>query len=422
MKKEIKVPVIAENFEHGIIAEVLVKAGDKVSVGQALVGIETDKATTDIPSNFDGIISEIQVSTGEDVAVHQVIMTIETEEVEAHKPTEKIPVGVPTDEVKEVKTEPAKSVSQESSFEDIPAAPSVRRLARELEIDLTKVTGSGPGARITRADVENFSEGAIVEPQKEVEAQPVVKTTPSRQKTNLPDFSKWGPVSHENMNNIRKVTARALTDAWQTVPHVTQFDEADITNLEEFRKKHQAKVERTGGKLTVTSLLLKIVGLALQKFPQFNASVDMENQQIIYKHYINVGVAVDTEQGLLVPVVRDINKQSLASISADLSELGKKARNKELSLDEMQGGTFTISNLGGIGGTGFTPIVYAPQVAILGVSRSKYKPVLVGDDFEKRLVIPLALSYDHRIIDGADGARFLRWICDVIEDPYAILF
>ncbi|MDP8219223.1 MAG: 2-oxo acid dehydrogenase subunit E2 [Candidatus Theseobacter exili] len=267
--------------------------------------------------------------------------------------------------------------------------------------------GSGPGGRITKEDVENYSGETGSE---------------TKQKTKLPDFSKWGPVSREDMNNIRKVTARSLSEAWQTVPHVTQFDEADITKLEEFRKKNQDKIEKAGGKLTVTSLVLKIVGLALQKFPQFNASVDMDNQQIIYKHYFNVGIAVDTEQGLLVPVVRDVNKKSLADLSAELSDLAKKARSKELSLDQMQGGNFTISNLGGIGGTGFTPIVYSPQVAILGVSRSKYQQVLVGDEFEKRMVIPLSLSYDHRVIDGADGARFLRWICDIIEDPYAILF
>ncbi|MFW5721459.1 MAG: 2-oxo acid dehydrogenase subunit E2, partial [Bacteroidota bacterium] len=199
-------------------------------------------------------------------------------------------------------------------------------------------------------------------------------------------------------------------------------DEADITNLEKFRKQNQEKIEKKGGKLTVTALLLKITGLALQKFPQFNASIDFDNMEVIYKHYFNVGVAVDTEQGLLVPVVRDVNKKSLVDLSAELSELASKARNKKIAVEEMQGGNFTISNLGGIGGTAFTPIVYSPQVAILGVSRARYQQVYVNDNFEKRLMIPLSLSYDHRLIDGADGARFLRWTCDVIEDPYAILF
>jgi len=424
MKKEIKIPDIAENVEKGLIAGVLVSKGDKVSKDQPLVEIETDKATTDIPSDYDGVIDEIKVSEGDEVSVHQVIMIIEVKEGESEdtegdkeketeddkpedKPKEKKTDQKSVDEDKEETKKQTKSVSEQAELEDIPAAPSVRRLARELDIDLSKMDGSGPGGRITKEDVENYSGETGSE---------------TKQKTKLPDFSKWGPVSREDMNNIRKVTARSLSEAWQTVPHVTQFDEADITKLEEFRKKNQDKIEKAGGKLTVTSLVLKIVGLALQKFPQFNASVDMDNQQIIYKHYFNVGIAVDTEQGLLVPVVRDVNKKSLADLSAELSDLAKKARSKELSLDQMQGGNFTISNLGGIGGTGFTPIVYSPQVAILGVSRSKYQQVLVGDEFEKRMVIPLSLSYDHRIIDGADGARFLRWICDVIEDPYAILF
>jgi pyruvate dehydrogenase E2 component (dihydrolipoamide acetyltransferase) len=235
------------------------------------------------------------------------------------------------------------------------------------------------------------------------------------------DFTKWGLISVEPMSHIRKLTATNVQQAWQTIPHVTQFDEADITNLENFRQKNQDKITKAGGKLTVTALLLKIVGFALQKYPQFNASLDAENDQIIYKHYYHVGVAVDTAQGLLVPVVRDVNKKSLTELSVELNELAEKARDKKISSDEMQGGSFTISNLGGIGGTGFTPIVYAPQVAILGVARSKYQQVLVDDEFQKRLVIPLSLSYDHRVIDGADGARFLRWICQVIEDPYAIL-
>lgn len=420
MKKEVKIPDIAENVEKGLIASVLVSKGDKVKKDQPLVEIETDKATTDIPSDYDGVVDEVKVSQGDEVSVHEVIMIIEVKESgESESEGEEEKDGDDTSKQQEkhseeqkedVRSEKSEETTDSSAdFEDIPAAPSVRRLARELNVDLSTIDGSGPGGRITKEDVEDMKGKAK-------------SKAPAQQKTALPDFSKWGPVSHENMNNIRKVTARSLSEAWQTVPHVTQFDEADITKLEEFREKNQGKIEKQGGKLTVTGLLLKIVGYALQKFPQFNASIDMDNQQIIYKHYYHVGVAVDTQQGLLVPVLRDVNKKSLAELSSELNELAKKARNKELSLDEMQGGNFTISNLGGIGGTGFTPIVYAPQVAILGVSRSKYQPVLVGDEFEKRMVIPLSLSYDHRLIDGADAARFLRWICDVIEDPYAMLF
>ena len=284
----------------------------------------------------------------------------------------------------------------------------MRRLAREMDVDLTRVEGSGQGNRITADDVKSFAEKS----EKSESAKKAVK---------LPDFSQWGTTSKEQMTTIRKITAKNVSEAWQTIPHVTQFDEADITNLEKFRKQQMEKVEKAGGKLTVTAILLKIVGFALQKFPRFNSSLDAENNEIVTKHYYNVGIAADTPQGLLVPVVRDVNSKSLKELSVELTELAQKARDKKLSTEEMQGGNFTISNLGGIGGTYFTPIVLPPQVAILGVSRANYKPVYKGDELEKRLIIPLSLSYDHRVIDGADGARFLRWICDVIEDPYAIL-
>lgn len=235
----------------------------------------------------------------------------------------------------------------------------------------------------------------------------------------MPDFSQWGLVSSEKASTIRRLTAENILTSWQTIPHVTHFDEADITNLENFRKEYQGKIKKEGVKLTVTAVLLKITGFALQKFPKFNASLNKD--EIIFKHYYNVGVAVDTPRGLLVPVIRDVNSKSLVQLSVELDELAQKARDKKISPDEMQGGNITISNLGGIGGTAFTPIILPPQVAILGVSRAVYKPVYINDELEKRMIIPLSVSYDHRIIDGADGARFLRWICDVIEDPYAIL-
>jgi len=429
MNKEIKIPDIAENVESGTIASVLVAKGDKVSADQSLVEIETDKASTDIPSPFAGTVVEVKVSEGDEVKVNQVIMIIDTEEEgkededqeEKEAPEEEAPPEEKDPEKGEEKKEneekrgeeqkeqeePEKQASQEQKdLSDIPASPSVRRLAREMDVDLTRVKGSGPGNRIVAEDVKNFS--------KEEERQEAPKTS-------LPDFSQWGPVSAQPMSNIRKITARNVQQAWQSIPHVTQFDEADMTSLENFRKKQQEKTGKEGPKLTVTALLLKITGFALQKFPRFNASLDPGNEKISYKHYYHIGVAVDTPQGLLVPVIRDVNTKSLQEISSELAELSQKARNKKISPEEMQGGTFTISNLGGIGGTGFTPIVYSPQVAILGVSRSAFRLVPEGDEFEKRLVLPLSLSYDHRIIDGADGARFLRWICNVIENPYAML-
>lgn len=473
MKKEIKIPEIAEGVETGLVAGILVSVGDKVDKDQGLVEIETDKATTDIPSPYAGVVDEIKVSEGDEVKVNQVIMIIETEgegeengdedadekddeqasddkksKKEKSKSTKKEEQvgdseeeGEDSDEdddddeqeeKEESSEENEKSdESQEEDEEDdeskkkkkedsadLPASPSVRRLAREKGVDLSQVEGTGPGERITAEDVKKHAEqGEADEPDKKSDKKKETKDEGKKS----PDFAKWGLISVEPMSRIRKLTATNVQNAWQTIPHVTQFDEADITNLENFRQKNKEKIAKAGGKLTVTALLLKIVGFALQKYPQFNASLDTENDQIIYKHYYHVGVAVDTAQGLLVPVVRDVNKKSLTELSTELDELAEKARDKKISSDEMQGGSFTISNLGGIGGTGFTPIVYAPQVAILGVARSKYQQVLVDDEFQKRMVIPLSLSYDHRVIDGADGARFLRWICQVIEDPYAIL-
>jgi pyruvate dehydrogenase E2 component (dihydrolipoamide acetyltransferase) len=307
-------------------------------------------------------------------------------------------------EEKEAKPEQGRKLSE------VPAAPSVRRLAREMDVDLTRVKGSGPGERITADDVKSYA-------AKPEEAKEEGKSLNPRIK--MPDFSQWGPVSKEKAKTIRRLTAENVLKSWQNIPHVTHFDEADMTSLENFRKQYQQKAEKEGVKLTVTALLLKITGFALQKFPQFNAS--FSGDEIIYKHYFNIGVAVDTPRGLLVPVIRDVNSKSLIQLSKELDELAAKAREKKISPDEMQGGNFTISNLGGIGGTGFTPIILPPQVAILGVSRAAYKPLYIEEELQKRMIIPLSVSYDHRIIDGADGARFLRWICDVIEDPFAIL-
>lgn len=439
MKKEVKIPDIAENVEKATIARILVSKGDKVSKDQPLVEAETDKATTDIPSEYEGTVVAVKISEGDEVGVNQVIMVIETEDVgegeggeEKPKKTggrdkaeaedteeesddekedgEKAEEDEDDDDQETREDEGKKEKGISAGGSDIPAAPSVRRLAREKGVELGAIEGSGPGGRITKEDVEQAKEGTGGRKEK-------AKTGG----TQLPDFSKWGSVSRESMSNIRKATARNLGEAWNTVPHVTQFDEADLTHMEEFRNRMQPKVEKAGGKLTVTAILLKIAAFALQRYPKFNASIDMENQEVIYKHFFNVGIAVDTPMGLLVPVVREVDKKSLTELSIELTELAKKARDKKLTNEDMQGGNFTISNLGGLGGTAFTPIVYSPQVAILGVSRAKYKQEYVDDEFQKRLMIPLSLSYDHRLIDGADGARFLRWICDVIEDPYAIL-
>lgn len=237
----------------------------------------------------------------------------------------------------------------------------------------------------------------------------------------LPDFSQWGEIESKPMSSIRRAIAKSTNYSWSTVPHVYQFDRADITDVEVFRKKFSKKVEQAGSKLTITAILMKIIAYALKAMPQFNASLDLENEQIIYKKYVHIGVAVDTDRGLLVPVVRDVDKKSLVALSVELSDLAEKARNKKITVDEMQGGCFSISNLGGMGGTNFTPIVYAPQVAILGVSRANTEAIYRDGQFVPRLILPLCLSYDHRMIDGADGIRFLRWIIDALEHPLALL-
>ncbi|MFW5831590.1 MAG: 2-oxo acid dehydrogenase subunit E2, partial [Prolixibacteraceae bacterium] len=394
---------------------------DKVKVGQVIMIIETEgegKKEEKEDKEKDEK-KEKKEDTGKEEKEDK--KKKEKEDTEEEKEKE-IKEGEEKEEEKETETEKEDKEEKEASekekkesgkraLSEIAAAPSVRRLAREMDVDIREVEGSGPGNRISAEDVKSHAG----KPEAKKEA------APAKEKIKLPDFSKWGSTSKEPMSRIRSITAKNVSRSWQNVPHVTQHDEADTTDLEEFRKRFQDKVEKAGGKLTVTAILLKITAFALQKFPQFNASLDFENEEIIYKHYFNVGIAVDTPQGLLVPVIQDVNKKSLTELSVELTEIAKKARSKKISLDELQGGNFTISNLGGIGGTSFSPIIFPPQVAILGVSRAQYKPVYIGDEIKKRLIIPLSLSYDHRVIDGADGARFLRWICDVIEDPYAML-
>ena len=292
----------------------------------------------------------------------------------------------------------------------VPAAPSVRRFARELGIDITDVSGSGAGGRITSEDVKEH-----------VKAQLVRSSGGAQQAPALPDFSRWGEVSFEEMTSIRRITAEQMARAWRTVPQVTQHDLADITDIEDLRAHYQARIEAKGGKLTLTAILVKVAAAALRVFPNLNASIDMENTRIVRKHYVHIGVAVDTERGLLVPVIRDADRKSIAVIARELDDLAQRARNRKLLPDEMQGATFTISNLGGIGGTAFSPIVNWPEVAILGVSRGRTQPQWRDGQWHPRLMLPLSLSYDHRLVDGADAARFTRWIAEALERPLLLL-
>jgi len=477
MIKEIKLPEVSDNVDSGDVVKILVAVGDKIKIDQPIIELETDKAMFEVPSSEVGTVTEINVKEGESIKVGSVILKIEsnqTEEIKAedkeevkaedkekvkaedksevkaedksevkaedkseikaedksevkaevkseNKPSEIIPVNsvranllkqvsesVKTDSPPSQKTE---SFIKSEKKESAPASPSVRRLARELGIEVDDVTGSGQGGRIIEDDVKSFVKSIMSSSN---------GTGISVSNKSLPDFKKWGEVEIQTMSKVRAITAESMSYAWSTIPMVTQCDKADITNLEEFRKNYSKKVEAAGGHLTLTSILVKVCSEALNKFPQFNASIDLTKKEIVLKKYFNIGIAVDTDRGLLVPVIKNTDKKSITEISIELNELAEKARTKKISLDEMDGGNFTISNLGGIGGTNFNPIVYSPQVAILGVSRGSKEAVYVNNVFEPRLMLPLSLTYDHRIIDGADAARFLRWIAEALENPLLI--
>jgi pyruvate dehydrogenase E2 component (dihydrolipoamide acetyltransferase) len=295
-----------------------------------------------------------------------------------------------------------------------PAAPGVRRLAREIGVEIDEVAGSGPDGRISEDDVKAHARSRLSGRGAGAEGAATPAAMP------LPDFARWGAVDRQPLSNIRRTTAGRLSHAWQTIPHVTQFDKADITAMEELRRKYREQVQKAGGSLTVTAMLVKVLATAVKQFPQFNASLDPGAGEIVYKQYVHVGVAVDTDRGLLVPVVRDADRKNITQIAVEVHQLAEKARARKLSLEEMSGGGITISNLGGIGGTAFTPIVNWPEVAILGVSRGIIEPVWRNGTFEPRQLLPLSLSYDHRVIDGADAMRFLRWVVDAIEQPFLL--
>ena len=437
------IPTLGENITSAQITKVLLKVGDKVEVDQVVLEIETDKATVEVPSEVSGVVKEVNVKDGDKVTIGSVALVIETsgKAIENSEPVRNQSGGLRIENEKlkiETTAKPSQlsignsqlSIQKEHTHMPqiltlprdivqvvVPAAPSVRRFAREIGVEINNVRGSGVRGRISIEDVKAFAKALNQQLQQGGAIGGAVVGVP---RETLPDFSKWGEIDRQPMNNIRRKTAEHLSYAWATVPHVTQFDKADITELEKIRKQFGKQVETAGGKLTVTGILLKVIASAMKVYPQFNSSVDMEKNEIIYKKYLNIGVAVDTEKGLLVPVIKDVDKKNITQISVDLAEVSKKARDKKLGLDDMQGGCFTISNLGGIGGTYFTPIVNTPEVAILGVSKSSYEPVYIDGEFKPRLMMPLSLSYDHRIIDGADAIRFLRWVINALENPFLL--
>ena len=424
---EFTLPELGENIRTATIVKVLIAVGDTVENDQPVLEVETDKATIEVPSSIAGKVTEVLVAEGDVTPIGAVIFRVSgsvaapaatpaaqpaavqtAAPVVAEAKTEFVPeVTKPAEAPKVIAVENQPPILQNAA----PAAPSVRRLAREIGVDVNQVKGSGPGGRILLDDVKAYSK-LLHQQRNEVQH---IRAEQHQQP--LPDFTKFGEVERQAMSNIRFKTAEHLSHAWHTIPHVTQFDKADITALEEFRKSYAKTAEKEGVKLTVTAILVKIIASALKKFPQFNSSVDMMTKEIIYKHYFNIGIAVDTDFGLIVPVIKNADQLNVIEISKEMNALAEKARNKKTSIADMQGGCFTITNLGGIGGTAFTPIVNAPEVAILGVSRGSIEPVYINGKFEPRMMLPLSLSYDHRVIDGADGIRFLRWIIDAIENP-----
>ena len=438
MAQEIRVPEVSDGVTEGTVISLTVAVGDHVEADQTLLEMETDKAVVAIPSPFDGTITEIKVAEGDTVAVGAVIMSGEpgggAVETPAPAPVEE-PAAPPAPEpaaepepvaspapVPAATPAPAPSANVDltpvrSGDQVAPAAPSVRRLARELGVDIYQVQGTGPGGRISEDDVPEFVRETMQRITGGGPAPLVSAEFPGlHAQRPLPDFTKWGGVTQEPLSKVRSITADAMSYAWSTVPMVTQYDKADITELESFRKEFNRKAD-PDAKLTMTAILIKICAAALRAFPQFNSSLDLAHKELILKDYVHIGVAVDTPSGLLVPVIRDADRKGIETLATELNETAAKTRERRISPADLEGGSFTISNLGGIGGTAFTPIVYAPQVAILGVSRAATEPTWDGDQFHPRLVMPLSLTYDHRVIDGADGARFLRWVCQAIEKP-----
>ena len=451
MASEFKLPELGENVHGGDVLRLLIKAGDTVKVDQPVLELETDKATIEVPSSVAGTIAEVKVKPGEKVKVGQTLFTFDgakaaetakpagdsaKPEAEGAKPEAASPAPAPQavpvarqpedeivdapksrrGEVVDISRGPRVAAQGAPAVADTgpapAAAPSVRRIARELGVEIRQVTGTGPSGRITVEDVQGYV--------REVMSSGGGGGSAAAASQPLPDFAKWGEIERKPISNVRRKTAEHLGHAWNVIPAVTQQDKADVTALEELRKKYSSMAERAGGKMTITAIALKVLAGAVKKYPQFASSLDLQGGQLVYKKFSNIGVAVDTDRGLLVAVIRDVDKKGVIELSAELAKISEKARAGKLTLDEMSGGVITISNLGGIGGIGFSPIVNWPEVAILGISRGSFEPVWDGKAFQPRLMLPLSLSYDHRVIDGADAARFLRWVAEAFENPFVL--
>lgn len=414
--KQVLVPDIG-NYKDVPVIEVMVKAGDTVSAEQSLLTLETDKATMDVPAPFAGVVKEVKVKVGDKVSEGALIVVIEASAgVAAPAPAAAAPVVAAAPAAKAAPAPvaapaPAPVVVAPAAGGKSHASPSIRRFARELGVDLTQVRGSSPKGRINKDDVQNFVKQALSQPRggaggggMQVLAMPVI------------DFAKFGAVESKPLSRIQKISGANLHRNWVTIPHVTQFDEADISEMEAFRKQIGAEYAKQNIKITPLAFMIKAAAIALQQFPNFNASLDASGENLVLKKYFHIGVAVDTPNGLMVPVIRDVDQKGIVQLAKELGEISAKARDLKITAADMQGGCFSISSLGGIGGTAFTPIINAPEVAILGVSKASMKPVYQDGEFVPRLMLPLSLSYDHRVIDGAAAARFTTYLAQVLAD------
>jgi pyruvate dehydrogenase E2 component (dihydrolipoamide acetyltransferase) len=406
---DVKLPKLGEGADSGVVVNIFVKEGDQIANGQSIIELENEKAVASVPSTAAGTVTKIYVKPGDKVSLGQRLLSVSDDGKPAAAPAAAKPAKPAT----AAQPETAEEESPEEAEDEIPrpvtapvASPSIRRVARELGLDLSRIRGSEAGGRITMSDI-----GAYIQRLEKAAAKPKAAApaagAPARPVTEQVDFSKWGPVTKKSVTPLRQVIARRMWENWNAIPHVTQFDDADFTRMNELRKKYAEAYEKKGARLTLTPLILKALVATLKKHPIFNSSLDEISNEIVLKEYFHIGIAVDTEQGLIVPVLRDVDKKSVLDISKELDQLAQKARDRKVSGDDLKGGTFTISNQGAIGGAHFTPIVNKPEVAILGLGRGAMKPVAREGKVEVRMMTPLGLSYDHRVVDGGSAARFI---------------
>lgn len=421
---DLKLPSLGESVESGTIISILVKVGDKVAYDQPLMEVETDKVTAEVPSEYEGIVTAVLYKVGDEIAEGATFIQLKTdspasdsEELES-SPAPAAQESILVEKIIEEKTiapiaqpkiESPKTTAVPNLKKGFRASPLARKMAREIGLDIFEVTTERLSGRISMQDVKDYAKQLN---------QSRANGTAGFAPVKLPDFAKWGAIRKETMAGIAQATSKNMTTAWSNIPHAWLQEKADITDLENKRQIYKAKVKEQGGSLTITAILVKVIAKALEAYPIFNASIDAANKEIIYKDYIHIGVAVDTPKGLVVPKIENANQKNITQIAQNLGALSQKARGKKLTVDDLSGATFTISNLGGIGTTSIFPIVNHPQAAILGIAASKKEAIWIKDSFQPRLMMPMTIGFDHRIINGADAARFLQYIKQLLEDCF----